>query len=145
MNEKTRHPQLERELKQEGIIKKMPIFLNVKGTEKEVWITYEIETEEIMGTCSICKKENQKSFKEKIKGNPTVDSDDPTIVAEAQEKIKKLVDLSERKMFICEDCFNDDFISKRPMKYIKAMKEAAEELGIKIDYEGLRKAVMGVK
>ena len=136
---------IEKKLENNGIIKKMPLYFNVGGVEKEIWVTYEIETEKITGTCLICKKENQENFKEKVKGDPKVDSDDPAVIAEAQEKIKKLVDLSERKMFICKDCFNDDFINKRPARYIQAMKESAEELGIKIDPEGLRKAVMGLK
>ena len=38
MNEKTRHPQLERELKQVGIIKKMPLYLNVGGVENEIMV-----------------------------------------------------------------------------------------------------------
>jgi hypothetical protein len=144
MSKKARHPQLERELKQEGIIKKMPIFINIEGVEKEILVTYEIEIAKTIGTCLVCKKENQEAYREKVKGDPKVDSDDPTVVAEVQEKIKKLVDRVEEKMFICMDCFDDDFINQRPMKYIQAMKEASEELGIKIDYEGLRKAVMGV-
>jgi hypothetical protein len=145
MSEKTNNPQLDGELKQGGIIKKMPIFLNVGGGEKEVWVTYEVEPEEAIGTCSVCKKENQKIVKEKIKGDPKVDSDDQAVIAEAQEEIKKLADRVEEKMFICKDCFNDDFISQRPQKYIQAMEEASKELGIKIDSEGLRKAVMGVE
>lgn len=145
MSEKTNNPQSEKELKQIGITKKMPLFLNVRGTEKEIWVTYVIEPEKSMETCSVCQKKNQDNFREKIKGDPVVDSDDPTIIAEAQEKIKKLVDKVEEKMFICKDCFNDDFINKKPLKYIQAMNEASKELGIKIDPEGLRKAVMGVE
>lgn len=145
MSEKTTHPQLAGELKQDRVIKKMPVFLNIGGTEKEIWATYEIKPEETIGICSVCNKEKQKIVKNKIKGDPVVDSYDLAIIAEVQEKIKKLIDRVEGKICVCKDCFNDDFISKRPARYIQAMKEASEELGIRIDLEGLRKAVMGVE
>lgn len=77
------------------------------------------------GYCKYCNKENQKGLSEGVK-EIKVESDNPSEIEQATQKIKDLVRIVENKMFICKDCFGEDFIKQRKELYIKVLHEAQE-------------------
>lgn len=137
------NPLLHRELVSEIPKRKLPLRVEVNGQEIEVVVEYGIAAEKIVGICGECKKENSTLFREKVSGEVQAGSDDASVVQIAQEKVRALVDGVENEMLCCEGCFTNEFIQKRPEKYIKAMQTVSEGLGITIDIQRLKEAIVG--
>jgi len=75
-----------------------------------------------------------------------VESKDEFIKDEAKKMIIELVERVERKMgLICDNCLkNIDFIEKQRLDvYIKALEETQDEIGIVVNKESQRKAILG--
>lgn len=122
--------------------KKIPVTVEVEGRKENVWVNYLIEEKPMEGICIECGKENQTMSCESVK-EVRVETNNKEAIDQATEKIKELVKKHEEKMFICKDCFNDDFLEKRKGLYIKALEEAQEELGIEVDKKAQRESVLG--
>lgn len=122
--------------------KRAPISIEIGGQKENVWVNYRVEMRPTKGTCVECKKEEQVMLCESVK-EIRVEASDERVVQEAGEKIKELVRKHEEKMFVCKDCLNDDFLKRRTELYIKALEEVQEELGIEVDKESQRQAILG--
>ncbi len=120
------------ENKEEAKWKRMLVTVEIEGKKKNVWVNYIVEAKESEGYCKFCNRENKKGLIENIK-EIKVESDNLPEINQATEKIKKLVSMVESRMFICGDCFGQDFIEKRKGIYLEVLKEVQKELGIEID------------
>jgi Fe-S cluster biogenesis protein NfuA len=138
MNERNFKPE-NFDKKEEAFSKRMPITLEVGGKKQNVWVSYNIELKEYSGNCTGCGKE-AKSKIESIK-NIKVESDDPEAVRQAEEKLRTIIDAVEREMFVCGDCFDDDFIKNRADLYIEKLEMMQDKLGIEVDKEQQRKMI----
>lgn len=124
--------------------KRMPITVETDNRNKNVWVDYETEVGEYVGTCMQCKKENQSMKIEKLV-KIKVDSDDPKVISQAEEKLKIIVDTIERDLAVCGDCYGDgeEFKKKLPELYIAKLEELQERMGIEIDKEKQRGIILG--
>lgn len=134
------NPSLQRELS-EIPKRKLPLKMDIDGQTVDARVEYGIEVEKIVGTCGECKKEGKSLFRERVSGEVQVTTTNVATVAKIQEGVRALVTGVENEMLCCESCFTDEFIQKRPGKYIEAMQTVSEKLGIKIDIEGLKEAI----
>lgn len=64
---------------------------------------------------------------------------------QSEKKLECLVREVERRMSVCNMCFDDDFLKKRPELYVAALEEAQKELGIEVDFEKQRENILGKK
>jgi hypothetical protein len=122
------------ENREEAKWKRMPITIEINGIKKNIWVSYIVEAVELEGFCKYCKRENQKGKIERVKGIK-VETDNSLEIEQATEKINRLIEIVENKMFICNDCFGKDFIDQRKALYIRTLQEAQKELGIEVDKE----------
>ncbi|MEI8104066.1 MAG: hypothetical protein WCG84_04160 [Candidatus Moraniibacteriota bacterium] len=143
LEKQSENPLLEKELRQEDLPKRLRFSVNNLGRIEEVGVEYKIKPERIIGTCGECLEENKVLFREKVSGEPKVQSSNEELTLIAQEKIRSLVEGVENEMLCCENCFTEEFMKKRPGMYLQAMGSVSKKLGISIDLDGLKEAVLG--
>lgn len=123
--------------------RRMPVAVEINGEKKTVWVGYNIEMKEYAGVCNKCgRQENSKI--ESVK-DMKVESDSPSVVKQAEEQLKMIVDTIEREMFVCKDCLDDEFMKNRQELYIEKLEMVQEKLGIEVDKDEQRKKIRETK
>lgn len=123
--------------------KRIPITIELGGKKENVWVNYIVQEENYDGVCVECGKTEPMS-RESVK-EVRVESDNQEIIRQATEKIIELVKRHETKMAYCKDCLPKDFDETKDVRYIKALEEAQDELGIEVDKEQQRKIILEKK
>jgi hypothetical protein len=124
---------------------RMPVSVVVKGKKEIYWPQYSITQGQIEETCPNCHRENQAVPVQTVK-EVTFDYDDPEIKQSIEEKLRHIVDEVERRMSVCNDCMNAEFIEKRPRTYVDTLEQVQKEEGVELSSEQLanqRSAILG--
>jgi len=120
---------------------RMPITIEVNGNKDNVWTEYQLGREIIAAKCNRCQKQDQElEIQNPITIN--VEPHNPEIEKAVKTMLEYLVKEVEKRMSVCDNCFDDDFLKNRPTLYVDTLEKVQRELGIDIDYEQQREAIL---
>jgi hypothetical protein len=74
-----------------------------------------------------------------------VNSDDPEVISQAEERVRTIVDTIEKDLAVCDNCYGDgeEFKKKLPELYVAKLEELQEKMGIMVDKEKQREMILG--
>lgn len=120
--------------------KRIPITVEIDGKKENVWVNYIAQEENYEGVCVECGK-SEPMVRESVK-EIKVESSNEDIIKQAKQRVIELVQKHEVKMAYCKMCLPKDFEETKTLRYVKALEEAQNELGIEVDKEQQRKNIL---
>ena len=136
---------LEREKSREQKPRRLPIAVVVHGEKKQVFVEHIIEARDVERECILCHKIKRLTNEVPIEEKIIVDSDDLVVIEQAKKKLYEMTDEIEKRMSVCDDCFDEDFIKSRLELYINTLESVQDEMGIEVDKLQQRRLLKGLE